>query len=154
MVAWLSELPSVRLPGAPLTVGRPSRWKRSCLAVLGCAGSLLPTQTTRIDGDDGSRRRIVLPPGAVWFPLPDTDEPEGSWTMAPSIVARNADVMRWVDHQLAKRRSADGLFPPHIVLGQMKETTGYSFRRGLFRSPCRPITTAAKSLSRLPRWKP
>jgi hypothetical protein len=133
VVEWLSELPSVRLPGAPLS----GRQTIPMEAIMSGGAGLRWEPSTDLDdpdeiGEDGSRRRVALPPGAVWFPLADTDEPEGPWTMAPSIVARNADVMRWVDRQLASRRSTEGFFPPHIVLGQMKETTGYSLSEGPF----------------------
>jgi hypothetical protein len=133
MVAWLNELPSVRLPGAPLS-GRQTIPLEAIMS--GGAGLRWEPTADPVDPDEVSeehpRRRFALPPGAVWFPLPETDEPEGPWTLAPSIVARNADVMRWVEQQLAKRRSVDGSFPPHIVLGQMKETTGYSLFEGPF----------------------
>jgi hypothetical protein len=131
VVQWLSELPSVRLPGEPLS----GRQTIPLEAIMSGGAGIRWEPAADPDGsgeadEDGSRRRSTFPPGAVWFPLRETDEREGPWTLAPSMLARNADVMRWVDKELAKRRSADGSFPPHIVLGQMRETTGYSLAGG------------------------
>ena len=133
IVEWLAELPSMRLPGGRLSGSQtiPFEAIMSGGAGLRWEPAADPADPDEITEDD-SRRRTILPPGAVWFPLPETDESEGPWALAPSIVARNADVMRWVDGQLAKRRSVDGLFPPHIVMGRMKATLGYSRTDGPF----------------------
>jgi hypothetical protein len=139
VVDWLSELPSVQPPGAPLSGRRtvPLEAIMTGGAGLRWEPAADPDDPGDISEDD-ARRRIVLPPGAVWFPLPETDDAEGPWTLAPSILARNADVMRWVEERLLKRRTADGYFPPHIVLGHMKETTGYSLAEGPFPFPQPP----------------
>jgi len=133
VVDWLSELPSIRAPGASIT-GR----RTIPLEAIMSGGSGLRWEPGADpdypDGvtDDDARRQITLPPGAVWFPLPETGEPEAPWKMAPSITARNADVMAWIDKQLAGKRSASGLFPSQIVFGKMQETTGYELADGPF----------------------
>ncbi|HUZ26306.1 MAG TPA: hypothetical protein VMV07_21335 [Streptosporangiaceae bacterium] len=133
VVDWLTELPSVQLRGAPLSGRRTIPLEA---IMTGGAGLRWEPAADPDDPDDISedeaRRRTVLPPGAVWFPLPEIDDREGPWTLAPSLLARNADVMRWVEQRLIARRTADGHFPPHIVLGQMKETTGYHLAEGPF----------------------
>jgi len=133
IVDWLRELPSVQLPGAPL-VGR----RTIPLEAIMTGGAGLrwePAADPDDPGDlseDEARHRSMLPPGSVWFPLPEVDDREGPWTLAPSILARNADVMRWVEERLIRRRTAQGYFPPHLVLGQMKESTGYHLAEGPF----------------------
>jgi hypothetical protein len=133
VVGWLDELPSLRAPGAPLE-GRKTIPMEAIMpdgAGLRWEPSLDPVDPDDVRDDD-ERRRVALPPGLVWFPVRDTDEPEGLWTKAPSILARNADVMRWVEDVMTDRRLASGLFPPHIVLGQMAENIGYSLSEGPF----------------------
>ena len=65
------------------------------------------------------QRAQQLPPGAVWFPLTGADE--APWRRCPSIAARNADVMIWVEKELAAHRQADGTYPRELVLGQFAE---------------------------------
>ena len=133
VVDWLSELPSIRTPGASVT-GR----RTIPLEAIMSGGSGLRWEPGADpdyqDGvtDDDARQQTTLPPGAVWFPLPETDEPEAPWKVAPSITARNADVMAWVDKQLVKKRSANGIFPSQIVFGKMQETTKYELANGPF----------------------
>jgi len=132
VVAWLSELPSMQLPGAPLR-GRqliPMEAIMSCGSGLRWEPAADPLEAESAGYGD-SRRTTSLPPGAVWFPLSEIGDPEVPWTLVPSIVARNADVMRWIDRELAKRRT-NGVFPPQMVLGQMNETVGYSLAEGPF----------------------
>lgn len=132
VVAWLTELPSMQLPGAPprgrqlipmeaiMAGGSGLRWEPAADPFE--AGST---------GDGDPNPSMSLPPGAVWFPLPEIGESEVPWTLVPSIVARNADVMHWIDDELAGRRP-DGIFPPQLVLGQMNDTVGYSLAEGPF----------------------
>jgi hypothetical protein len=133
VVDWLSELPSLQPPGTPIS-GRGTIPLEAIMS--GGAGLRWEPAADPVDPDDVSeddaRRRAVLPPGAVWFPLPETDERHGLWTLAPSIRARNADVMCWVEERLVGRRTVDGRYPPHIVLGKMTEKTGYSLAEGPF----------------------
>lgn len=133
VVGWLSELPSLKAPGEPLE-GRQTIPMEAIMP--DGAGLRWEPSADPVDPDDAreddERRRVALAPGLVWFPVAETDEPEGLWTKAPSILARNADVMRWVESVITKRRSADGLFPPHIVLGQLMENSGYNLSEGPF----------------------
>jgi hypothetical protein len=116
---WLNELPSVRRRGdrargsrvVPIEALHPGgsglRWDPH----VGLADEPITT------GADAASR---VPPGAIWFPLSDDDEPDSPWQQCPSIVARNADVMQWVDQELMRRRrSSDGSFPPEIVIGKL-----------------------------------
>ena len=60
------------------------------------------------------RRREHAHPGAIWFPL-ELEAP--LWRSCPSIVARNADVMTWVEQELGRLRVEDR-FPDELVLGR------------------------------------
>jgi len=68
-------------------------------------------------GERELRRRFKIPPGAIWYPVAPSDESTGPWIRSPAIVCRNADVMRWVDEVLTRRRFADGRFPGALVMG-------------------------------------
>jgi 3',5'-cyclic AMP phosphodiesterase CpdA len=60
-----------------------------------------------------------LPPGAVWFPVRKPSEGgDPHWKRCPSIVARNADVMTWIDEVLANLTTGRPTFPPEIQLGK------------------------------------
>jgi hypothetical protein len=119
LVEWLNELPSlhrdgvgqVQLGSITLEVVGPDgggvRWDPNAEPDLG---------TSSPEGRRGTR----LPPGAVWFPVADADEYISPWRHCPSIVARNADVMSWVDAQLAGKRQKDGRFPPELVIGSLE----------------------------------
>ena len=141
VVNWFTELPSLRLSGAA-TAGRrvyPIEAITSGGAGLRWEPTSDPDDPDSLEDLDGAEeagsdalRRVVLPPGSVWFPVPENDEFAPLWKTAPSIVARNADVMTWVDEQLRQRRRPDGSFPPHFVMGQMRESTGYELREGPF----------------------
>lgn len=133
VVRWLNELPSMRLPGAPIE----SRQTLPLEAVMTGGAGLRwepavdpddPRQLTR----DEDKRRAILPPGSVWFPLPETDELTAPWAKVPSIVARNADVMHWVHRVLTRQRYDDGSFPPHLVMEKMREEVGYALKEGPF----------------------
>lgn len=56
-------------------------------------------------------------PGAVWFPLIDRAG-KALWRHCPAVLARNADVMSWVEEQLAAKRFDDGSYPTELVLGR------------------------------------
>ena len=117
---WLNELPSVRRQGdrargAPIPIealrpgGSGMRWEP--------AGT--PGDRPRVRAADTVHR---VPPGGVWFPVPDGDDERGDslWRQCPSIVARNADVMTWVEDDLIRRRDlAGGSFPPELVVGKL-----------------------------------
>jgi hypothetical protein len=117
---WFNELPSVR---------RPTHRTRGSRVVpieaLQASGSGLRWDPA-IDLADESAGRATrasrVPPGAIWFPLPDDDDdPSGPpWRMCPSIVSRNSDVMQWIDRELAaRRRPSAGSFPAEIVMGRL-----------------------------------
>jgi hypothetical protein len=106
IVDWLDGLQAVRADGRdgiPLEAieggGSGLRWDPE----TGLA--------TRRDGAQRQRARS-LPRGVVWFPL---DEAEPLWRRCPSIVARNLDVMLWLERELQSRRS-DGRFGPDLLL--------------------------------------
>jgi hypothetical protein len=63
------------------------------------------------------RRRTQAYPGAMWFPLSRRGEPS-LWRRCPAIVARNADVMTWIEGELELRRRTDDSFPEQLVLGR------------------------------------
>ncbi|CAI7977304.1 conserved hypothetical protein [Frankia sp. Hr75.2] len=133
LVEWLTELPSVRLPGAPLG-GRQELPMEAIMS--GGAGLRWDPTADPVNPDEASeddeRRRRAFPPGAVWFPLQQAGDASQPWELAPSIVARNADVMRWVSGQLRDRLAKDGTYPPHVVLGAMRESSGYDLADGPF----------------------
>lgn len=118
IISWLNELPYVdardsvdddtAIPMKALRAGgRGLRWDPE-----NSDGHLLV--------DTGPAPSI--PPGAVWFPLPDYSDSLDSppWRQCPSIVARNADVMTWVDAELKRQwRPADGTFPAELVMGRL-----------------------------------
>ena len=132
LVGWFNELPSVQTPGAPLH-GRQTLPMEAVMADgAGLRWEPSNDDVSSEDTDDEARRRTMLPPGSVWFPLPETDETVGPWELCPSITARNADVMRWVSEQLRSRRSAAGAFPAHIVFGQMREAESFQLVEGPF----------------------
>jgi hypothetical protein len=130
IVRWLTELPSLQLLGAPLD--DPRSLPMEAVTSRG-AGLRWEPPADPSGAPANPRKQVELPPGSVWFPLPESDETQGLWRQVPSIRARNADVMTWIDEQLAERRGKDGAFQPHVVLGKMTETTGYERRSGPFR---------------------
>lgn len=125
VVSWLDELPRIARPGEQHT-GSASIPLEAIMA--GGAGlrwePAADPDDLAIDDDFNQARE--LPPGGVWFPLPETDETAGPWTDCPSIVTRNADVMTWVEHELLRQRNADGSLPPHLVMGRFQEKFGFT----------------------------
>lgn len=117
MIAWLETLPTVIRSGeyspAPGTVSmdalRPGgtglRWDPA-------AGFV------RHNEDPGQR----LPPGAIWFPVAYPDEfseagePASPWQDCPALVARNADVMQWIDGILSRYQDR-GVLPQELTMG-------------------------------------
>lgn len=70
-------------------------------------------------------------PGAVWFPIVDRAG-KPLWPQCPSIVARNADVMAWVQQELDARR-VEGRFPTQLVLGRHAgESESYKAEGAIF----------------------
>ena len=128
VVSWLDELPRIARPGEPQT-GAASIPIEAIMADGAGLRWEPAADPDDLDIQHDPNRARELPPGAVWFPLPDADETAGPWTDSPSIVARNADVMSWVDGELLRRRTADGSLPPHLVMGHFQEHAGYT-RRG------------------------
>jgi hypothetical protein len=129
IVDWLNELPSVRRAGESLAGPRAVPIE----AVMSGGAGLRwepPPDPDNIAGSERGQRR--LPPGAVWFPLPETDELASPWLMCPSIVARNSDVMRWVDEEMRLRRQPNGRFLPHLVMGQFVAEEGFTLLEGPF----------------------
>ncbi len=136
IVSWLDELPRIGRPGDPL-IG-PTIPIEAIMA----DGAGLRWEPTA-DPDDAALEHDPalareLPPGAVWFPLPDSDETHGYWRECPSIVARNADVMAWVEGELRNRRASDGSLPPHLVMGRYQARSGFAAHE-----QARPFTTDA-----------
>ncbi|PWW62791.1 metallophosphoesterase [Actinokineospora spheciospongiae] len=117
---WLNELPSVRRHGDR------ARGARIPIEALRPGGSGMRWEPA---GTSGDRPRVRaadtvhrVPPGGVWFPVPDGDDErdDSLWRQCPSIVARNADVMTWVEDDLIRRRTlAGGSFPPELVVGKL-----------------------------------
>jgi hypothetical protein len=68
------------------------------------------------------RQQRKLPQGAVWFPVRrPQDEAEPYWRSCPSIVARNADVMTWVDSTIKTiAENSGGSYPPELLLGKWR----------------------------------
>lgn len=127
IVDWLNELPSIRRPGESLAESRALPME----AVMSGGTGLRWEPSADPDDFAGTERgRRRLPPGAVWFPLPETDEQESPWLLCPSIVARNSDVMRWVDEELRVRRQPNGRFLPHLVMGQFSAEAGFTLLDG------------------------
>jgi hypothetical protein len=114
IIKWLDQLPSVRH-------GRH-----------GADGRVVPIAALQTDGGglrwdpsdkpaDVARR---LPPGGVWFPLPDwsDDAADPLWPDCPGIVSRNADVMSWVYSALKTRWQNNGSsLPPELVMGELSQ---------------------------------
>jgi|GEM_PF-2517593 len=117
IVEWLKGLDTIRVPGESSndTRGMPIeafweggaglRWDPEALL-----GEEEPFGTAR-------RRSTQAYPGAIWFPLAKHGEP-ALWRECPAIVARNVDVMSWVDEELASRRRADSSLPEQLLLGR------------------------------------
>lgn len=73
---------------------------------------------------DGKREHH-LPLGALWFPVrTPSDRRDSYWKGCPSIVARNADVMTWIDEVLAKLTAGEAAFRPEIQLGKWPRGAG------------------------------
>ena len=71
------------------------------------------------DSVTDSKLQHLVSPGAVWFPnRKPSDKGIPHWRRCPSIVARNADVMTWVDEVLANLTAGRPTFPPEIQLGK------------------------------------
>ncbi len=144
IVDWLNELPSIRRTGESLAGSRALPIE----AVMSGGAGLRwepPSDPDDIAGNERGRRR--LPPGAVWFPLPETDEHESPWLSCPSIVARNSDVMRWVDGELRARRQPNGQFLPHLVMGQFAVEQGFALLDGPYPFDAAPGTQAGPARS-------
>jgi hypothetical protein len=60
-------------------------------------------------GPEARARTRVVPRGAVWFPLQE-------WRRSPAMLARNADVMSWVEAELQSRMDDVGRLPPELVI--------------------------------------
>ena len=95
IVAWLSKLDHVGRPderSAPLP-----------FSSMGPGGTAARWDPSTGFEEDGRPSPIAprLPRGAVWFPLGKDDQGNPLWRLAPSIVARNADVMHVVERFLA-----------------------------------------------------
>ena len=135
ITSWLERLPSiVRSGGATRDPGAVS------LDVLRAGGiglrwdpeAELWLPFPAANGRIGHR----LAPGAIWFPvayadeLSDTGEFAGPWLECPAIIARNGDVMRWVDKVLRGLQQNDGLFPAEIVMGALGAGTNKIERVG------------------------
>lgn len=125
IVSWLDELPRVARRGDPLT-GLASIPIDAIMAEgAGLRWEPAADPDDSDDLDDDPDRAAELPPGAVWFPLPEADEDSGPWRSCPSIVARNGDVMTWVERELEIRRTSDGSLPPHLVMGRFQQRSGF-----------------------------
>ncbi|MFC7243033.1 hypothetical protein ACFQO7_11160 [Catellatospora aurea] len=138
IMEWLTELPSVRRENEH---AQTSGVSMDALRLGG--GGLRWDPQARFPDEAGSRAPDVgrrLPPGAIWFPLPDSrdDVAEAPWQQCPAIVSRNADVMRWVDREIESRRKVNGGVPPReLVMGKLAQTSDsieivdmYSFESG------------------------
>jgi hypothetical protein len=117
IIEWLKGLDTVRVPSADPDAGRGLP-----LEALWDDGAGLRWDPESMLGDlqaDAAkrRRRVQAHPGAIWFPLAGPQEP-ALWRQCPAIVARNADVMSWVESELAGRRREDESFPEQLVLGR------------------------------------
>lgn len=141
VVDWLNELPSIRRAGESLRGPRAVPIEAVMSGGAGLRWEPPPDPDDVAGTERGGRR---LPPGAVWFPLPETDEHASPWLMCPSIVARNSDVMRWVDDELRVRRQPDGRFLPHLVMGQFVATAGFMLLEGPF-----PFEATVEALRRV-----
>ncbi len=123
LIGWLGQLPALRRsheldggPSLPLELlhgsGPGLRW--------------VPPGSEGGDGEVAPARDPLpprqLPPGSVWFPLPDVDDEGSAWESCPPIMARNADVMRWVDGVLGRLRQPDGTYPDELLLGRAPMT--------------------------------
>jgi len=107
---WLMKLDAVR--DAETGDGFP-------MEALQAGGSALRWDPkTALDAATPAARRKSrrAPRGAIWFPLGDAADPP--WRSCPAIVARNADVMAWVDDVLTKTRDAEGRLPNYLLLGK------------------------------------
>lgn len=110
MVHWLDQLPALRRRGE----ADAGRVTLPLDVVQDDAAGLRWVPRPDFGGIPGDER---IPPGAIWFPLPGPDESHNVWLDCPTIVARNSDVMRWIDGVLRGARRTDGTFPPELVLG-------------------------------------
>lgn len=124
VMSWLNELPSIKLAGEPLT-GPGS----IPIEALYRGGAGLRWEPSADSDDDASdlqvRQGRPLPPGGVWFPLPDSDETDGAWARCPLIEHRNLDVLTWVKAEIDKRRDIRGRYPPHLLLGRFTGQGGF-----------------------------
>lgn len=118
VLSWLAQLDAVSEPGDS---SGAARFPFSCVATGG-AGMRWEPETDLADLADADLVReqaTKLPPGAVWFPLGDitSDDPaDWPWTHSPAMVARNADVMRWLYAEL-RTCTVDGRLPAQLLLG-------------------------------------
>lgn len=133
IVDWFNRLPGMKLPGAPAEGKRIVPLE----SVMSDGGGLRWDPAAEIEmadrgWTDDQHRGARLPPGSVWFPLPEVVGEQSPWRRVPSIRARNADVMVWVDKELDRRREADQSFPPQLVMGQLRTDEGYVLTEGPF----------------------
>src|SRR5262249_15944008 len=105
----LSDLPRVTLRAAMGSPGVPIE----CLRAGGAGLRWDPESAGNKD------RSVAVPRGAIWFPLRRPEDREQPyWRPCPSIVARNADVMSWIDEVLAGVTPGRTAYPPEIQLGK------------------------------------
>jgi hypothetical protein len=111
---WLSLLPAIR---PDLSMANPTNCVPIEATEAGGAGLRWePTVELKRPQARDPRAAFKIPPGAIWYPAPSSDEVTGPWTRSPAIVSRNADVMHWVDEALARKRNDDGSFPDTLIL--------------------------------------
>ena len=116
IVAWLEGLDTVRVgEAAPQT----ARGLAAEALLSGGAGLRWDPKVNLVAqprAADRLRAERAFP-GAVWFPLVDRDR-KSLWRQCPAIVARNADVMSWVERVLADISRSEDRYPTEFVLGR------------------------------------
>jgi len=126
---WLQQLPRVGRPGEATTDprvipldalrrgGGGLRWEPSA----DVEANVDPTR---------AKRGQPLPPGAIWFPLPNRDERNNSpeppaWQDCPMIAHRNLDVLDEVKKAIDQRADGSGTYLPHLVLDEFRQERGF-----------------------------
>jgi len=128
IIEWLDGLDTVVLAGEST---RPARELPLEALEAGGSGLRWDPETGMVEdpGAPARRRLRAAAPGAVWFPLHDSEK---LWQRCPSIVSRNADVMAWAEAALSAARAKQTQVPPELVLGKYAGTGDYRLKDDIF----------------------
>lgn len=116
---FIGDLPAIVHPEIDKPQTDRHRFSIDALHEYGTGLRINPDSEDPEKGNKKENYTRSLPHGAIWFPIRPPGETNDNpyWLGCPSIVARNADVMGWIDAEL-QRMGAAGSYPTEVLLGE------------------------------------